>query len=123
MVIYQLTDPIPIVTLAEAKAHLRVDYDFEDDLILADILAATQQAEHILQREIVQRRDPCALCKTVATAPLVVKQFVLCLTGDYFANRELTTDKSVNTRYQHLLDAFIKYDRSEADDTPVEDTP
>lgn len=121
MVIYQQSAAVPIVTLAEAKAHLRVDYDFEDTLIESYISASTQMAEHILQREIVQRQDPCALCKDAADAPLIVKQFVLCQVGDFFANRELTTDKAVNVRYQHLLDPFIKYDRTKEENTPIDE--
>ena len=124
MVIYQLSPAIPIITLEEAKAHLRVDYDFEDDLIKSYISASTQMAEHILQREIVQRQDQCALCKDAADAPLIVKQFVLCQVGDFFANRELTTDKAVNVRFKHLLDPFIKYDRTDEENTPIdEDRP
>ena len=119
MVIYQLSPAKPIVTLEEAKAHLRVDYDFEDTLIESYISASTQMAEHILQREIVQRQDPCALCKDAADAPLIVKQFVLCQVGDFFANRELSTSQVVNTRYSHLLDNLIKFNRTDEENIPI----
>lgn len=114
MVIYQLTPIVPIVTLEEVKAHLRVDYDFEDDLIKSYIDAATQMAEHILQR-----RDPCALCKEVKDAPQLVKHFVLCQIGDFFANRELSTSQVVNTRYSHLLDNLIKFNRTDEENIPI----
>ena len=120
MVIYQLTPAVPIVTLEEVKAHLRVDYDFEDDLIKSYIDAATQMAEHILQREIVQRQDPCALCKEVKDAPQLVKHFVLCQIGDFFANRELSTSQTVNIRYSHLLDNLIKFNRTDEENTPID---
>lgn len=124
MVIYQLTPIVPIATLEEVKAHLRVDYDFEDDLIKSYIDAATQMAEHILQREIVQRKDPCALCKEVKDAPQLVKHFVLCQVGDFFANRELSTSQVVNTRYSHLLDNLIKFNRTDEENIPIdEDRP
>lgn len=121
MVIYQLTPAVPIVTLEEVKAHLRVDYDFEDDLIKSYIDAATQMAEHILQREIVQRQDPCALCKEVKDAPQLVKHFVLCQIGDFFANRELSTSQTVNIRYSHLLDNLIKFNRTDEENTPIDE--
>lgn len=41
------------VTLAQAKAHLRVDYSADDDLISALISAARQQCEHRTQRTLV----------------------------------------------------------------------
>lgn len=121
MVIYQLTQPIPIISLEEAKAHLRVDYDFEDDLIKGYIATSTQMAEHILQREIVQRQDPCALCKEVKDAPQLVKHFVLCQVGDFFANRELSTSQVVNTRYSHLLDNLIKFNRTDEENIPIDE--
>lgn len=44
------TEPI---SLAEAKAHLRVDADDEDDLILGLITSARQQAEQICRRAFI----------------------------------------------------------------------
>lgn len=119
--IYEQTAPIGVVSLDETKAHLRIDYDYEDELIASYILAATQLAEHILQREIVQRVDPCALCKEVKDAPQLVKHFVLCQIGDFFANRELSTSQVVNTRYSHLLDNLIKFNRTDEENTPIDE--
>lgn len=119
--IYEQTAPIGVVTLDEVKEHLRVDYDYEDSLISSYILTATQLAEHILQREIVQRVDPCALCKEVKDAPQLVKHFVLCQIGDFFANRELSTSQTVNIRYGHLLDNLIKFNRTDEENTPIDE--
>jgi uncharacterized phiE125 gp8 family phage protein len=41
------------VTLAEAKAHLRVDIGDDDALILSLIGAATLEAEHLMQRAVM----------------------------------------------------------------------
>lgn len=45
----------PVVSLADAKLHLRVDGSDEDALITAMVAAATQQAEHELQRSLVRQ--------------------------------------------------------------------
>jgi uncharacterized phiE125 gp8 family phage protein len=44
------------VSLAEAKLHLRVDFDEDDALILALISAARQAAEMLTQRQLVTAR-------------------------------------------------------------------
>ena len=44
------------VTLAEAKVHVRVDHDAEDDLILGLIAAARQYAERRIDRHLIDTR-------------------------------------------------------------------
>ncbi len=44
------------VSLAEAKLHLRVDFDEDDALIQALISAARQAAETLTQRQLVTAR-------------------------------------------------------------------
>jgi uncharacterized phiE125 gp8 family phage protein len=44
------------VSLAEAKLHLRVDAADEDTLITSLINAATQEAEHVMQRAIMPQK-------------------------------------------------------------------
>jgi uncharacterized phiE125 gp8 family phage protein len=43
------------VTLAEAKTHLRVDFTDDDTYINALIISATQSAEHMLGRALIQQ--------------------------------------------------------------------
>lgn len=49
--------PVPdqLITTAEAKEHLRVDIDAEDDLIDALVLAATRHVEEYTSRVLVSR--------------------------------------------------------------------
>lgn len=103
------------VTLAEAKAQIRVDDTAEDDLITSYIFVATEQAEHILQREIVKRSDDEAVSElsSAHSIPPTIKQFILCLIGDLYAHRELSEQGTYNTFHRHLLDPYILYLRSD----------
>lgn len=111
--IYQTTAPIAPVTLEEVKAHLRIDYDGEDDLLNQYILTATQDAEHRMTREIVKRNDPYALCESADNCPPTVKQYVLAFVGDMYSHRELTDLSNYKTFYAHLLDPYILYIRED----------
>ena len=52
-----LTPPtLAVLTLAEAKLHLRVENSAEDTLITALVAAATQDAEHLMQRAILPQQ-------------------------------------------------------------------
>jgi len=44
---------IPVVSLSEAKAHLRVDDSDEDDLIAELVMAATDHAQRLTRRQFV----------------------------------------------------------------------
>lgn len=102
-------------TLEEAKTQLRVDDTFEDDLIRNYIIVATEQAEQILQREIIKRFDDEAVSTLSPNGdiPLTVKQFILCLVGDLYAHRELSEQGTYSTFHKHLLDPYIKYIRKD----------
>lgn len=56
-----------IVTLSEAKLHLRVDHDDEDSLISALIGAAEESARQHIERNIYA--DATALSTAIAAAP------------------------------------------------------
>lgn len=109
--IWQQTIPTSPVTVDELKAHLHIDDDFEDALLSQYLLSATQDAEHTMQREIIKRGDDEALAEDADSVPPAVKQYVLCLAGDMFANRELSGEKALSVHFAHLLDPFIIWDR------------
>lgn len=113
-------DNLPVelpVTVAEAKAHLRIDTDADDNLLQQYILASTQQAEHILQREIMHRSDPKALADVSDEVPQTVKQYILVLTGDMYNHREMhsVVNNTLTTYYKNLLDPYILYFREDED--------
>ncbi|MCX5513730.1 DNA-packaging protein [Kaistia algarum] len=72
-----------IVTLEEAKQHLRVDFDDDDDLITAKIEAAGNQLERMLGYAVADTfggvdQDP---------VPPALKEAVLQLVTTWFENR------------------------------------
>ena len=122
------------VTLAEAKAHLRIDDNDSDTLVSACITAA---------REVVERQTGYALAEagyewtpegdrttplpvwpgtvtsadgeypilfttTPSAAPAALKAAILLLIGDLFANREAGTEKALteNPAAQNLMFPF-----------------
>ncbi len=111
--IYQNTAPISPLTLEEIKAHLRISHDSEDTMLNQYALSACNDAEHKMMREIIYRKDPQALAQNVDTVPAGVKQYLLCLIGDMYAHRELSTTSSLSVHFEHLLDPFILYDRED----------
>lgn len=109
--IYQETAPIKAVTTQQIHHHLQIDYDNDDGLLDSYALAATQHAEHIMQREIIKRRDPCALAASIADVPPMVTNFILCEVADFYRYRENVQSVTINRVFVHLLDPFILYDR------------
>src|SRR5262245_57253066 len=56
MAVKLITAPAdPVLTLAQAKAHLRVDHNDEDDLITALVLAATANVETFTGRALIDQ--------------------------------------------------------------------
>lgn len=81
------------VTLDEAKLHMRVDHDAEDDHISGLILAAETHVSMYLGDALP---DPM---------PAPIKAAVLLLVGDLYENRERQADRTLTegTAYTLLL--------------------
>ena len=98
------------VTLDDLKKHLNIDINDDDDLLLEYEAAAVELAEHFMNREIIQRDDPQALCTSAADVPAAVKQYIRCQVGDFYKQREITAVGQFSTFYKHLLDPYcLKY--------------
>nr|WP_315210107.1 phage head-tail connector protein [uncultured Albidiferax sp.] len=83
MPLQRLTAPTePAVTLTEAKAHLRVDIADDDLLIAALVTAATEAAEHQLERALMPQTWVLSLDAFSAQIPvhLVPVQSVIGIT-------------------------------------------
>ena len=84
-------------TLAQVKAHLRVDHYDEDALIEAMIVAATHSVADYLDMELLP-----------LTAP--VEAAILLRVADLYENREAVTDRSLydNPTFARLLAPYRK---------------
>ncbi len=84
------------VTVDEAKMHLRIDQDFEDDYLQGLILAAETHVSMYLGDA---SPDPM---------PAPIKAAVLLLVGDLYENRERQGDRTLTegTAYALLLGPY-----------------
>lgn len=73
-----------ITTLEEAKTHLRVQHDAEDDLIVALIEAAEDHVSRYLERSLPWTDESGA----EVPVPGSVRAAILLIVGDLYANRE-----------------------------------
>ena len=82
-----------MISLEQAKQHLRVDFADDDALIELYIGAATEQIERHIQRKVIdhedQRQGPDDLMVNDA-----LKAAALLFVGNLYENREATTDKT-----------------------------
>ncbi|MGV0820812.1 head-tail connector protein [Martelella sp. AMO21009] len=72
-----------MVTLADAKAHCRVDFD-DDDAVIERFIAAA--GAHLTSIGVDMSADPL---------PEPLDLAVLLLVGHFYANREATTDEAL----------------------------
>tara|TARA_R100001143_G_C3357653_1_gene133510 strand:+ start:1131 stop:1406 length:276 start_codon:yes stop_codon:yes gene_type:complete len=86
-----------VITLEQAKLHLRVDHDDEDAAITAMIDAATAAALDYLNMDELPNPVP---------AP--VQAAILLQVGDLYANRERQGERPLyaNTTYERLLNPY-----------------
>lgn len=97
--------PVALVTLQQAKDHLRVTHDLEDADIQLKLNAATQMALGYLDRPVYA--DQAELNAALASGdagsfPLVatdmVRAGILLLLGDLYTNREETVTGTIATQ-------------------------
>ena len=104
------------VEISDLKKHLNIDINDDDDLLLEYEAAAVEMAEHFMNREIIQRKDPQALAASANDVPAGVKQYIRCQVGDFYKQREITATGQFATFYKHLLDPYcLKYRDDEED--------
>ncbi len=91
-----------MLTLEEAKLHLRVDDNHEDVAILCMIYAATAAVANHLNMD---------LGDLDADAPAPVKSAALLLVGDLYANRESQIERPLhlNLTFERLLAPYRVY--------------
>lgn len=86
---------VSAVSLEEAKKHLRVEIDTDDDLIKSLCLAATQVAEHEMQRPIISREGEQGFGSKPEDVPAAIRQWVLLTVAHYYENREAAAPGSL----------------------------
>lgn len=94
-----------LVTLAEAKAHLRIEHNLDDALIMGLCEAYSDQCEHILERKVLGEGG---LVETVEGVPWGIKLWILAHVNTSYENRESAGTQELKT-YAHLgglLDPF-----------------
>lgn len=96
---------MPILTMDEAKAHLRIDGPDEDADTSLKLAAAEDAVIHHLNRPLPWIGDD----DQPAPVPASVKVAILLMLGDLYANREAAivgATHAVNPTVARLLDAY-----------------
>lgn len=93
-----------IVTLDEAKKHLKVDQDSEDTLITRLIQAAEESIEKYIQCTIPNKNLP------TPNVPASIKQAALLIISDLYENRgaNMDVELKINPSFAWLLDPYRK---------------
>lgn len=127
--LYQETPSIPAITLQTLKKQLNLPLDWPDDdpLLEMNIIAATSLAEHVMRREVIQRRDAKALATEQSGVPSTVQMWVAMYASKLYMTRESDDGTATEASYahRHLLDPWIIYDRENDEEdrlTPEEDS-
>jgi hypothetical protein len=96
-----------LITLDEAKLHLRIDHNFDDADIQLKLDTAEEQAINFLERQVFLTEDAlnqAVLSNTAGDRPMLInssfKSAVLLLLGHLYENREETSSaNSSNVKY------------------------
>lgn len=94
------------VTLADAKAHLRIEHAAEDALITGYLLAAAQWFE----KETGQSLEDVPT-DDMGQIPQLIKQAILLIVGHWFENREAAgplTIKTIPLAVESIVAQFAK---------------
>lgn len=75
-----------IISLDEAKKHLNVSFDDDNEYISVLIAVASERIESHIDKKFEEFEE----------IPMSIKHAVLLLVGELYKNRELTTESSVN---------------------------
>lgn len=97
-----------VVTLEEAKAHLRVDGSDDDADIQLKLAAAEEDVAGRIGRPLPWQDDTGA----DVPVPFAVKAAILLVLGDLYANREgaiVGTIHTVNPTVDRLLSRFCEW--------------
>ena len=113
------------VTLEEAKKHLAVLHNADDDLIQINIDAAESYAASYMNRNSIQGEQVCpwrmpdgcacddsssSSSEPSADVPTAVKQAVLLLVGEYYENRTQGVTGTIYTKLP-AVEALLHFHR------------
>lgn len=90
--------------LKELKQHLRIDYDSDDKLLQVYYLTASSDVETVTKRKLYGD-----ICESEEDLPPQIWQFIMLRIGDYYMQREMSSEKKYEVYYTHILDAFVNY--------------
>lgn len=100
----------PILNLDETKLWLRVDHEFDDNLIEALIADATDLVETRLRRPVVSD-DEAAVCSAVNEIPAAIKLAALGIVALKYENRSATSQEVSDRLLTNAgLDAWINWE-------------